>query len=319
MPTTKTYIRESAPTAGMEREITLTCPRFPSTLQKAMDLMIHPDRIEVSSVAAMVEADWEIRDRMLQIANSNYYGLHREVDSPRRMVVLLGPVTVSGMLVAMDLLKLKDSFDAETGRLFLRLMRHSAATAFLARHISDLLRTSPGGEQLVGHQHVGESFATAMIHDLGRIILLFNNPTNAEQLYATLCDNAPSSIDQIREREDEYFGCNHITVGVDFARALRFPEVAIDAIRHHHDARTARHEPTTVDSRMLRSLACAHAAAMSMGFGFPCELTEDDCLSDSSWEDLVKFDLPGEKASEVAQRILNVKAYADEYVTLLIG
>ncbi len=280
--------------------------------------MIHPDGMEVSAVARMIEQDSHILDRMLQIANSRYYGLQRSVDTARRMVVLLGPVTVSGMLVAMDLLKLRDSFDAETESYFLKLMEHSAATAFIARHIAETIRTSPGGSDLVGHQHVGESFATAIVHDFGRIILLFNFPKHVDALYGNLCDET-SSISEIRARELDYFGCDHITVGVDFSRALRFPEVAVDAIRHHHDASTARHPQSTLDARMIRVLACAHSAATSMGFGFPCQRSEAESLSDGCWADLAKLDLVDNLPADIAQKTFETKAYVDEYVSVMIG
>ncbi|MCB0717767.1 MAG: HDOD domain-containing protein [Bacteroidetes bacterium] len=319
MQATRTYRQEPASPDLEPREVTLTCPSFPNTLQKAMDLILHPDRMEVSSVARMVDEDWEIRDRMLQVINSSYYGLNRAVDTPNRMVVLLGPVTVSGMLVGMDLLKLRDTFDEQTEPVFIRLMQHSAATAFLARHIAELIRTSDGGADKLAHQHVGESFATGMIHDFGRIILLFNRPSDAGELYGALCGEQGISVELIREKETEFFGCDPVDVGVDFSRTLRFPDVATDVIRYHLSPDEIRQDPLSVEARMVRAVAAAHTAANSMGYAFPCPRSEEDCIADKSWAALVEHDLPGFHASELARRIIDLRAFVSEYVSLLVS
>src|SRR5690606_24720807 len=121
--------------AGTLQRLELRCPPLPQTLLEAMQLIERPEKLEVGPVTEMVERDPIVIARLLHIVNSAYYGLRHSVSSAERAVVMLGPVAVAGIVVGMNMLKLRTTLQGPAAETFRRLTRHSVATAFLTRHI----------------------------------------------------------------------------------------------------------------------------------------------------------------------------------------
>ncbi|MFW5972452.1 MAG: HDOD domain-containing protein, partial [Bacteroidota bacterium] len=103
---------------------------MPQTLTEALEFMRHPEHLEIAPVTAMVQRDPVVVARLLNIVNSAYYGLRHQITSADRAVVMLGPVAVAGIVVGMQMLKLRELIDGPAGACFNRLIRHSVATAF---------------------------------------------------------------------------------------------------------------------------------------------------------------------------------------------
>ena len=144
-------------------KLELRCPPLPQTLTEALELMHTPERMEVKPVTEMVERDPAVVARLLQTVNSAYYGLQRSISSTKRAVVMLGPVAVTGLVVGMNMLKLRSIVDGPAKDCFLRLIQHNIAVAHLTRVFTEQLPARP--QRLTDSS--GDAFTAGLLRDAG--------------------------------------------------------------------------------------------------------------------------------------------------------
>lgn len=273
---------------GLLHQLELRCPPLPQTLTDALELMHRPERLEVRPVTEMVERDPAVVARLLQTVNSAYYGLERPVSSTRRAVVLLGPVAVTGLVVGMNMLKLRSIMDGPAARCFMDLVRHHIATAYLARHLHDELPAHrPAWSD---DDFVGDAFTSGLLHDFGKIVLVYNCPEEAVALYEDGSIKQEVDEPDTRQLEQLLFGYDHTEAGAFAARKLNFPDPIVEAIASHHDRDILPQEEPP--ARMLRAVTAANRAAKAMGHAFNDAIDWDACMDHPVWSLLLEHDLP---------------------------
>lgn len=269
-------------------QLELRCPPLPQTLMEALELMHRPEQLEVQPVTDMVERDPAVVARLLQTVNSAYYGLQRSISSTRRAVVMLGPVAVTGLVVGMNMLKLRSIMEGPAADCFMRLVRHNIAVAYLARHLHDEL--SPHAPLALDDELVGDAFTSGLLHDFGKIILVYNCPEEAVALYEERSLEKEVHEPNVRQMEQLLFGYDHTEAGEFAARKLNFPDILIDVIAGHHHP-----EALTTDGRagrILRAVAGANRAAKAMGHAFSKPLAWERCMDHAVWPSILDRDLP---------------------------
>lgn len=265
--------RSLSPRATLSK-LELRCPPLPQTLMEAMDLIDQPEKLEVGPVTEMVQRDPIVVARLLQIVNSAYYGLRHAISSADRAVVMLGPVAVAGIVVGMNMLKLRSMLDGPAAQCFLRLIRHSVATAFLARHLLD--QDAPRSMA-----RIGVGFTSGLLHDFGKIILVYNFPEEAVKFYDMQALDQQVTDEDERHLEQLLFGCDHTEAGEYVARKLSFPDTLTDVIRLHHEP--DRPTDQTETDRVVRAVAVANLATKAMGYAFTKDLSWERCVEAPVW------------------------------------
>lgn len=269
-------------------QLELRCPPLPQTLMEALELMHRPERLEVRPVTEMVERDPAVVARLLQTVNSAYYGLQRSISSTRRAVVMLGPVAVTGLVVGMNMLKLRSIMEGPAADCFMGLVRHNIAVAFLARRLHDELPAHRPHD--FDDEFVGDAFTSGILHDFGKIILVYNRPEEAVALYEEQSIEKEVDEPNIRQMEQLLFGYDHTEAGEFAARKLNFPDILVDVIARHHHSEALEAENLT--GRILRAVAAANRAAKAMGHAFTKPFDWDACLAHPVWKALLEHDLP---------------------------
>lgn len=298
---------ERASFAGLE----LRVPPLPQTLTEALDFMQHPEQLEIAPVTTMVQRDPVVVARLLNIVNSAYYGLRHQITGADRAVVMLGPVAVAGIVVGMQMLNLRELIDGPAGRCFNRLIRHSLATAFITR---DLVEGSPRERRA----QVGPSFTAGLLHDFGKIILVYNFPDKAVSLYDEAAfDRQIDAVDG-SELERLVFGYDHVEAGEYVARKLNFPDLLVDVVRLHHIPETAENQNET--DRMIRAVAAGNLAAKAMGFGFDGSVSKEECASSPIWEAIVSLDLRTyDDPDDLVSDVMSLQEELEEYLQAMTG
>ncbi|CAM3308350.1 HDOD domain-containing protein [Rhodothermus bifroesti] len=252
----------------------LRCPPLPQTLTEAVGLLNQPDQLEVRAVTRLVERDPVVVARLLQIVNSAYYGLRRTVSSVERAVVLLGPVSVAGIIIGMQMLRLRAALPSQTLACFHRLSQHSLATAFLARHLLGLMHPRASNQLSIG-------FTAGLLHDFGKIILVYNFPDEAVAFYDQQRLTQTVQARDEQELERLLFGFDHTEAGEYVAHKLNFPDVLIDTIRFHH---APDQTPPSREAYWLTpAIAVADRIARTMGYAFTHPLHPDEALNHPAW------------------------------------
>jgi putative nucleotidyltransferase with HDIG domain len=286
----------------------LRVPPMPRTLTEALAMMEHSDRMDLTEVTEMVQRDPVVVARLLNIVNSAYYGLRHQVTSVDRAVVMLGPIAVAGIIVGMQMMKLRELIEGPAGQCFNRLIRHSVATAFLTRHLVD---GSPR-ERRQRSTRVGPAFTAGLLHDFGKIILVYNFPGKAVSLYDERSLAGQVHIGSDVDAEQLVFGYDHTEAGEYVARKLNFPELLVDVVRHHHEVDLSACRPET--DRMVRAVSAASAAASALGYAFTSELTPRELLDAPAWHRIVEARGPGATTDQLLDEIRELRPDLDEYV-----
>lgn len=299
---------------GTLQRLELRCPPLPQTLIEAMDLIERPEKLEVGPVTEMVERDPIVIARLLHLVNSAYYGLRHSVSSAERAVVMLGPVAVAGIVVGMNMLKLRMTLRGPAADAFRRLTGHSVATAFITRHI---LEGPPRAQSLAAHRasaRLGVSFTAGMLHDFGKIILVYNFPDEAVGFYDPRGLGDAVKDEDPRHLEQLLFGCDHCEAGEYVARKLNFPEVLTRIIALHHSPEERTGDPES--ERLRRAVTVANCAAKAMGYAFSQPSDWSACLALPELQETVRLDVPGSPTPErLIESIQAQQEHLDQYVT----
>ena len=262
---------------GTLSSLDLRCPAPSQTLAETLNLLNDTEQLQTKTVTPLVERDPVVVARLLHLANSAYYGLRRSVTSVERAVVMLGPVAVAGIIVSMNMLQLRTALTGAAKACFDRLIRHSTATAFLAYYLElqlqdDTLENSPA--------HSSDSFTAGLLHDFGKIILVYNFSDTATSFYQEQILTQHVADTDLRELEQLLFGCDHTEAGEYAARKLNFPDFITEIIRTHHQPDPAETSP------LGRLVTAANLAAKAMGHAFTQPCTWDELAASEIWASL---------------------------------
>jgi HD-like signal output (HDOD) protein len=164
------------------------------------------------------------------------------------------------------------------------------------------------------YTHVGEAFACGMLHDFGKLILLYNHPEAAQSVYKS--DETSVSIRDISDAEIRIFGCDHIAIGADFSAGLGYPDLVTRVIRCHLYPEEHVYDDYA-DAVLIRATCAADVACSTLRLGFPHALSHDECALHDVWRQIAAFDLPGRHPSAIREDVLRLHDHVLEYVSIV--
>lgn len=261
-----------------DQKLSLACPSLPQTLAETLDLLNDPDEIQVKQVTRIIERDPAVCARLLKKVNSAFYGLRPEIENIERAVVSIGPIDTVSLVMSMGIGDLADGLDDRAQRSFKRLINHCLATAFLSRRIIGYLDES--------RYLVGNAFLAGLLHDFGRVVLFFNFPETAPDLYESeaLEEHAPSR--EVLALERQMFGVDHLQAGAYASKKMDFPDLLTDTLLFHEEGPEGN--ALLHSERLLRVVTASNIAVRAMGFHFVAPLTWGEAQEDTIWENLVR-------------------------------
>jgi putative nucleotidyltransferase with HDIG domain len=175
----------------------------------------------VSAVSELVSKDLAIASKLIQVANSAYYGSDQQVSDPSAAVLLLGLETTSALVLSIEAFarfdKLKPLYFSID-----RVWKHSQIVADLARKISKLM-----GSDL---DTSGHAFTAGLLHDVGKLALA----QNFEEQYQTTVQRAEKENAPVHTIEKEVFGATHAATGAYLLAVWGLPQPIVRAVAHHH-------------------------------------------------------------------------------------
>ncbi|HWB29356.1 MAG TPA: response regulator [Vicinamibacterales bacterium] len=187
-------------------------------------------------VAAIIERDTAMAVKVLQLVNSPFFGLSRQVVSVQQAVMYLGVDLLKGLTLGAHVFAALPSVQMP-GFSLDEFQRHAQLTAELARHfVADPVR-------------IDESFTAAMIHDIGQVVLALGMPVEFAEVRREVRQTG-RPIDQI---ETERLGVTHAAVGAYLLGLWGLPFPIVEAVAYHH-------EPSLVTSGPREVLAAVHVS-----------------------------------------------------------
>jgi putative nucleotidyltransferase with HDIG domain len=174
--------------------------------------ILQDENTNAGQVEKVLSSDPAMAAKIIKLANSPFYRHSQQTLGIRQSLLTIGLDMVKCIVLSMAVM---ESFGTNT-KLAVQLWRHSYATALMALSLSADTKEK---ESL---------FAGALLHDLGRMVLLFKVP----DAYIPLFDVEGNRPDI--DMEQEVFLTDHTIIGEAVARRWHFPPEIIGVIRHHH-------------------------------------------------------------------------------------
>ncbi len=228
---------------GIER-----LPSRPAVYQKLCEAATQVN-IGANELARIVEQDVALTAKLLQLVNSSFFGLKRDIKSIEHACTYLGTTMLRNLALSASIFAAGS--DSIGGLSLDEEQRHAWLTASLASSIVD------------DRQLRDEAFLAGMLHDVGKLVLA---RAQADQ-YETLLSNRGSQ--RLDEAEIEYFGASHAEVGGYLLGLWGLDYAILEAVVHHH-------RPSRIETPRHDLAASVHiATALADGALHPGTLASD--------------------------------------------
>jgi HD-like signal output (HDOD) protein len=210
-------------------------PTVPHVYLEITRLASEPE-VTLDVLAATVERDPALVAKILQMGNSAWFGRQRRLTSVRDAVQYLGTDVLRGLALGGQAFGTMTIAPFE-GFSLEGLQRHSLHTARLAARL------------LEGQKGVQDVFTTAMVHDIGQVVLAAGRRKEFEEVRR----RAKVEHRPFHEVEYDTFGTTHAGIGAYLLGMWGLPFPMVEATAYHHS-------PRRVANGERRLLAAVHLA-----------------------------------------------------------
>lgn len=203
-----------------------TLPSLPHLYAQLLQMLADPE-IGLRDLAAVVEKDTPIAARILQVANSAFFGLPRQVKTIEQALNYTGVNTVKSLVLAAEVFRAFSDGNGGVSRVPLdEIQDHALLAANIARRLPADRDTAE------------EAFTAALLHDVGKLVL-------ASRLPDEFLENLAQSEEQqrpIQDIEEERYGVSHAEIGAYLLALWGLPETIVEAVAHHHSPMRVAHD-----------------------------------------------------------------------------
>jgi putative nucleotidyltransferase with HDIG domain len=230
-------------------------PAAPAVISAAIK-MTSDLQSNISDVCKVLASDQSLTAKVLRLSNSPYYGRCKRVATLQEALVVLGFVTVRSLIIATSAYSMFNRRDPNSSEC--KLWRHSLATAIGARLIAER----------INHPEKEEVFVGALLHDIGKLVLLQKMPAP----YGRIVNEVERKATSFKRVESQVLGFDHTDVASLLLAEWSFPGNLVEAVRRHH-------QPLSFGSGNPAPIAqvinLADYMAKNLGVGFNDERVKD--------------------------------------------
>jgi putative nucleotidyltransferase with HDIG domain len=249
-----------------------TCARLPSlgSINGVLRELLDAEQCYTSQIADVIRRDPSMTTRLLRLVNSVYYGLSAPVSSIEEAVFYLGVRQIRRLAVVTPIIEDLQKMTGSTRFPWRDFWRHCIATAIMTRDIlGDLQSGSDEADYVAG-----------LLHDVGKIVMAAAFPDHFDQVQSRLQTEKVGLL----QIETETLGIDHCELGALYLGAHKLPAVTIQAVRYHHDPKSAGHDNRITAAVQVADLFVRHAKIGDSGN--PAEVNAEDWIGAEGWDSL---------------------------------
>ena len=194
-----------------------TPPRIYVRLSKAVNSLF----TSLDEVAEIVQEDPGLTLKLLQIANSAYFGSARKIVTPADAIQTVGLEILRALVLCIHAFKFyqdKNFKSISASELWSHSLRTATAARKLARY--ENLPTAA----------CEEAFVSGLLHDIGKLVLAANADAEYQEVMQR-SRNEGTPVDQV---EWEMFGATHAQIGAYLLGLWGLPEPIVTTVELHH-------------------------------------------------------------------------------------
>jgi putative nucleotidyltransferase with HDIG domain len=171
----------------------------------------------VEAVAAIVQEDAGLAAKLLQLANSAFFGARHSICSVRAAVAYVGLRALPGLVLSLEISR--DLGGGPEIEAWLEgQQQHAVVTARIAASISP----SPAVAEV--------AFTAGLLHDIGRLVLAARAP----EVHGRLSARGRSESRPVWTLEEEELGGSHAALGAYLLGLWGLPTAVVEAVARHH-------------------------------------------------------------------------------------
>ncbi len=194
----------------------------------------------IDDIAEAIANDLALSAKILETANSSFYGFDQSVADIKQAISLLGLSTTRNIVLAVHIFS-QVGQDSEHQSLIKEIWHHSIAVAGAARRIC-LHETND-------QKAAEEAYSAGLLHDIGKLILLGVVPDDYIEAQRLSREESLSPW----QTEYKVIGCDHAEVGAYLLAKWGLPNALSEAAALHH-------RPANSCRGTFSTLAAVHAA-----------------------------------------------------------
>jgi HD-like signal output (HDOD) protein/CheY-like chemotaxis protein len=195
-------------------------PTSPAVHLELVKALSAPDA-SVQDVARIIQKDIALTAKLLQIANSAFFGADWRATTALQAVHLLGTDLVQTLVVSFGIVRQLEK--RRSNAAFDRCWQHGLRAGAAARYVA--------GDLGLTKREVDEAFTAGLLHDVGRLILA-TLLTESDRKIDRLLRNNPASRLDIERAE---LGATHTEIGAYLLTLWGLPDSIIEATAFHHE------------------------------------------------------------------------------------
>lgn len=214
-----------------------TVPSLPSLYSKLTDELEKEDP-NVKVIGKIIQQDIGMTVKLLQIVNSAFFGLRRDITDVTDAIHILGTETIKSLTLSLGVFSQFEKSSGITEELT-NVWQHSIKVGWLAKNIA----TKQGSEKS------NDSFTAGLLHDIGKIVLAVNMPEKYKKI---------QNIEQEENQEKyvlekETFQTTHSAVGAYLLGLWGLPRSTVEAVAFHQN-------PSEYETDTFSALTAVHIA-----------------------------------------------------------
>ena len=195
-------------------------PALPLHYERLRD-ELQKDGASIERVGDIISRDPSMTAKVLQLVNSDFFGLTRRISDAAQAAMVLGLETMRALVLGIgafsDLAATRQQGDFVSG-----LFEHSVVTAVFAKQIANV--------ENLGARAAAESFTAGLLHDIGKLVLTISFP----EQFAEVQRRCREEKDLMWRAEQAVFGTTHSEVGAYLLGLWSLPDEVVEAVAYHH-------------------------------------------------------------------------------------
>jgi putative nucleotidyltransferase with HDIG domain len=172
-------------------------------------------------IGQIVEQDVALTAKLLQLVNSAFFGLARDVTSVKTAVSCLGLTIVHDLVLTVEVFRSFKANEFVSEEYLEEFHRHAQLAARIAAGIAQKSQASPG------------IVLAALLHDVGKLVIAERTPAH----FARAIAQAHEERKPLFEIEERLIHLSHAEVGAYLLSLWGLPSAIVEAVAHHHHPR----------------------------------------------------------------------------------
>lgn len=229
---------------GSLKKLVLQVESLPSLSTLYMEILeaLQSPNVSMEKIGLVISRDLGMTAKILQIANSAFYGLRRRISNPTEAVVVLGMSTIRALVLSYQLFS---NYEHVTLQKFSadKLWKHSMIVGSFAKQIARM--------ENYPSKLIDDALIAGMFHDIGKLLLA----ANLSLRFDSMLDMAQEKSIPHWQAEQEIFNGTHAEVGAYLLGLWGLSDPIIEAIAFHHT-------PAKCPAKIFTLVTAVHIADM---------------------------------------------------------